>query len=66
VANFIRWLILTRQRYLMIGYQDWLYSFKDKNRALPILLPLVAVNCIGNDAHSIDKKLAINRIFYSI
>jgi len=26
VANFIRWLILTRQRYLMIGYQDWLYS----------------------------------------
>jgi hypothetical protein len=62
VANFIRWLILTRKRYRLIGY----IIVKDKNRALPILLPLFTVNRIGNDAHSIDKKLATNRVFYSI
>jgi hypothetical protein len=73
VADFIRWLILTRKRYRLIGYLGWLPRLatkigyrvvKDKNRALPTLLPLV--NCIGNAAHSIDKKLVINRIFYSI
>ncbi len=59
----------------MIGYLGWLPRLatkigyiivKDKNRALPILLPLFTVNRIGNDAHSIDKKLATNRVFYSI